>query len=65
MLRTASLFLVAALSAALLGFSRMGLSEKIVDMAQLLFFIFFILFLVFLMAGIVQQSRKAGGDNGK
>jgi uncharacterized membrane protein YtjA (UPF0391 family) len=63
MLRIASVFLIAALSAALLGFSQLGFPEDIIDLAQPLFLIFLTLFLVSLMAGIAQQSRKPGENN--
>lgn len=65
MLRIASVFLIAALSAALLGFSQLGFSENIVDSAQLLFLIFLTLFLVTLMAGVAQQGRKTERGNGE
>jgi uncharacterized membrane protein YtjA (UPF0391 family) len=58
MLRLASLFLVAALSAAMFGFTGLGFSMGIVEIAQILFLILLTLFLLFLMAGIAQ--RKSG-----
>lgn len=58
MLRLASLFLVAALSAAFFGFSRLGFSESITEIARILFLLLFAIFLVFLMVGIAQQHRN-------
>lgn len=64
MLRIATLFLVAALSAALLGFSELELVESIANQARFLFLIFLILFLLSLMVGVAQQSRKTGRQIG-
>ncbi len=63
MLRLASLFLVAALSAAFLGFSNLSFSEGFAEIARILFLFFFVVFLVSLMAGIIQQNRKSGRLN--
>lgn len=58
MLRIATFFLAAALSAALLGFSGLGFAESIVELAQIFFLLFLIIFLISLMAGIAQSRRS-------
>ncbi|MBK8986532.1 MAG: DUF1328 domain-containing protein [Chloroflexi bacterium] len=63
MLRLASLFLIAALSAAFFGFSRLSFSEGLAEIARILFLFFFFVFLASLMVGIVQQNRKSGQLN--
>lgn len=59
MLRIATFFLAAALSAALFGFSGLGFAEIVVELAQIFFLLFFAIFLISLMAGIAQQSRRS------
>jgi uncharacterized membrane protein YtjA (UPF0391 family) len=58
MLRIATFFLAAALSAAWLGFSGLGFAEGIVELAQILFLLFLTIFLISLMAGIGQQGKR-------
>lgn len=61
MLRIATFFLAAALSAALLGFSGLGFAGIIVELAQILFLLFLIIFLISLMAGIAQRDIRSEG----
>jgi uncharacterized membrane protein YtjA (UPF0391 family) len=60
MLRIATFFLTAALSAALLGFSGLGFASIVVELAQILFLLFLAIFLIALMAGIAQGGKRSG-----
>jgi uncharacterized membrane protein YtjA (UPF0391 family) len=65
MLRLASLFLVAALSAALFGFTELGFSGGVVEIAHRLFLILLALSLLFLMAGLAHKKNEVSEDKEK